>query len=81
MTGADLEIYRELRGTTCACGATKKGRQSFCRACYFRLPKGTQRELYEVEGYPETYRRACGLLGLREPAERAQLSQPNSSAI
>jgi hypothetical protein len=64
MTEADLAIYHELRGTVCACGATKKARQSFCRRDFFSLPKGTQRELYEVDGYPETYRRACGLLWL-----------------
>ncbi|GEM_PF-2860289 len=60
-------IYKNLAGTTCVCGSAKKARQSLCRAHYFRLPPGTRQALYETEGYPETFARACETLGLALP--------------
>ncbi len=63
----DLVIYQNLHGTVCVCGAEKKARQSFCRTHYFKLPPGTRQALYEVSEYPETFRRACELLGLEAP--------------
>lgn len=69
---AKLLIYRELGATTCACGATKKARQTFCRVHYFALPVGMREALYDVDGYVEAYRAACEKLGLKEPAERRE---------
>ena len=59
-------ILRELGGTTCACGASKARRQTFCRGDYFRLPGGLRARLYSPvgEGYAEAYQEACTRLGL-----------------
>lgn len=51
------QALQELDGTVCYCGAEKKKGQSFCKRCYFSLPKNMQRDLYKhiSEGYAEIY--------------------------
>ena len=48
---------RELGSNVCICGAEKRPQQSFCRPCYFALPRRMQSELYKPmsEGYAEIY--------------------------
>lgn len=69
MTTALVPIIRELRGNVCRCGARKMERQSFCSACYRKLPEDIQRGLRKhiSAGYADEYRRACGVLGLPMP--------------
>lgn len=64
--------YRDLRSTTCACGARKTARQSLCRRHYFALPGGMRHALYDVDLYPSVYKRALEYLKLTgEPKEAA----------
>jgi hypothetical protein len=58
------DLLRELRGTTCRCGATKRTRETFCRGCYHRLAPPQRRALYRPigEGYEEAYRDAVASL-------------------
>jgi hypothetical protein len=67
----------DLRSTTCACGAAKKTRQTFCRRDYFRLPKGLRDALYDSmrAGYEEAYSRALEFLQLKSPATEADTSK------
>jgi hypothetical protein len=60
-------IYTNLRGTTCACGEAKLAGRSFCRKCYFSLPKAMRNALYQRAGYVEAFRAALKLLSLEEP--------------
>jgi len=48
---------RELDSTTCVCGEGKKRKESFCRKCYFALPRGLRNRLYLTisDGYAEIY--------------------------
>lgn len=54
------QALRELISEQCMCGGRKKKHQSFCRKCYFKLPKKTQIALYTAfsDGYAEIYDRA-----------------------
>jgi hypothetical protein len=56
--------WRELFSAVCVCGAAKKPHQSFCRECYFALPKGLRNRLYlsMSEGYAEIYDEAKDFL-------------------
>ena len=51
------DLVRELVGTACRCGKKKSARQTFCRACYFSLPKAMQQALYNRigHGYEQAY--------------------------
>ncbi len=51
------QALRELGSQSCVCGNEKKKGESFCRQCYFGLPKGLRNRLYRTfsEGYPEIY--------------------------
>ncbi len=53
-------LIRELVSTECRCGRAKKSRQTFCRSCYFSLPREMQANLYRLvgEGYEEAYEAA-----------------------
>lgn len=62
-----LAIYANLRGTVCVCGGKKRARQSFCRGHYFKLPPLLRSELYQSDGYPATFLRACKTLALPAP--------------
>jgi hypothetical protein len=57
-------LVRELAGTTCRCGKTKRARETFCRACYHALPPPLRRALYRGvgEGYEEAYADAVAVL-------------------
>ena len=78
MTAPDLAVFRNLVGTTCVCGAVKKAQHSFCRAHYFQLPHGTRLALYETDGYADTFRRACDLLGLNPPGSSSKSARAAS---
>jgi hypothetical protein len=58
------DLIRELAGTDCRCGRAKAPHQTFCRRCYFSLPKQLQRNLYRRvgEGYEEAYTEAAEML-------------------
>lgn len=59
------QILGDLVSTICrACGKKKKADQSFCKACYARLPQGAKMALYKRfrHGYEEAYREALKLL-------------------
>lgn len=58
------ELVRELRSTQCRCGKTKKAGETFCRGCYFSLPKGMRGLLYQRigDGYEEAYTEAAKIL-------------------
>ena len=63
----------ELDSDVCAaCGGEKKKRQSFCRQCYFSLPKAMQMSLYKPfsEGYAEIYDEAKDWLKINKPETR-----------
>jgi len=59
-------LLHELLGRVCFCGAKKRARQTFCRACFFRLPKPLATPLYHRFGqaYEEAYAEARRFLGL-----------------
>lgn len=57
-------IFSNRAGKVCLCGAEKKARQPFCPVHFSALPEGTREALFELDVYPDTFRRACGLLGL-----------------
>jgi len=57
--------YELLRGVECpACGGGKQVRQSFCRECYFRLPREMRNALYRRlgAGYTQAFNRALAWL-------------------
>ena len=61
MPNQDTQFYiDQLMSEECHCGKPKKPRQSFCRPCYFSLPKYLQHALYQhiLEGYEEAYEEA-----------------------
>lgn len=57
-------LVHELAGTRCRCGKTKRGGETFCRSCYYRLPPPYRRALYALlgDGYEEAYAAAVGVL-------------------
>jgi hypothetical protein len=73
----------DLKSTTCACGATKKTRQTFCRRDYFRLPMGMSEALYDSmrEGYEEAYSAALERLSLQSPAAELKAKEERTKAL
>lgn len=63
-------LAAELFGTRCLCGSAKESRQTFCRRCYFRLPKELRIALYRRlgHGYEDAYQRAAKFLDSLSPA-------------
>jgi hypothetical protein len=61
MTAEQVRLVRELRGDECRCGRAKKGGQTFCRSCYFKLEPCTRQALYMKmgAGYEQAYASAC----------------------
>lgn len=64
---SDVSTYKllnEFEGTRCRCGARKMRRQSFCRRCYYSLPKKLRINLYRRigRGYEEAYQVAVDYL-------------------
>jgi hypothetical protein len=59
-----LDLVEELRGTTCRCGNHKAHVQTFCRECYYSLPKRLRAALYHLigDGYEEAYDAATTFL-------------------
>ena len=57
-------LVKELVGTKCTCGAQKRSKQTFCRNCYYSLPRDTRNSLYNRigEGYEEAYLNAVEIL-------------------
>ncbi|QNI34500.1 hypothetical protein H7849_11755 [Alloacidobacterium dinghuense] len=56
----ETEAWDQLFSTQCECGSTKVKKQSFCRRCYFSLPRELQQALYRSfsEGYVEAWSEA-----------------------
>lgn len=50
MTTETLEAVRGLRATTCRCGESKRRGMSFCRRCYYLLPRPLRGRLYSPIG-------------------------------
>lgn len=70
MSARDVaDLLRELKGTTCQCGADKKSMQTFCTPCFFHLPRHMRHALYDKigEGYEEAY--TAALQHVREDLE------------
>jgi len=57
MDSLKVELVRELSGTKCRCGRTKKANNTFCNKCYFKLPDDMRFALYRRlgSGYEEAY--------------------------
>lgn len=57
-------LLEELAGKLCRCGGVKASKQTFCRFCYFKLPKAFRSALYKRvgEGYEEAYDAAVKVL-------------------
>lgn len=73
MTSQQKDLVRELRGEHCApCGGPKKSRQTFCRACYFRLPPALRKALYTPlgDGYERHYEAARKFLDVTSKGGR-----------
>lgn len=58
------QALKELDSTVCYCGNEKLKGSSFCKRCYFSLPKKTQGELWKrvSDGYAEVYDEAKDFL-------------------
>ena len=65
------ELVAELAGVDCRCGAVKERGQTFCKRCYFRLPKHLQTRLYRRvgDGYEEAYSAATEFLDATIPRQ------------
>lgn len=59
-------LVRELSGISCRCGKKKIAKQTFCYACYTKLPAHMRLALYRRigEGYEDAYQSAVGMLGI-----------------
>jgi hypothetical protein len=57
-------LVTELAGSLCRCGREKKKGNTFCRLCYFSLPRILQLKLYRKvgNGYEEAYQEAVECL-------------------
>ncbi|MEO1619300.1 MAG: hypothetical protein AAFV88_25930, partial [Planctomycetota bacterium] len=56
-----IRLIKSLAGTSCdGCDGTKPARRSFCRRCFYSLPKALQRRLYQRigQGYESAYAEA-----------------------
>jgi hypothetical protein len=64
----------ELAGVQCRCGRPKQPRQTFCRKCYYTLPRPQQRELYQRVGcgYEAAYIAAVNFLAHAGRMERPE---------
>ena len=59
-----IDAYKDLASPACRCGRQKKPYKTMCYACWKRLSPQLQKQLYNTDGYPETYRRALVALDL-----------------
>jgi hypothetical protein len=64
MEKTTIELVRELAGSQCMCGSKKTPNQTFCKRCYYRLPKPLRQALYRLisQGYEEAYQAAVNHL-------------------
>jgi len=63
-------LIASLRSTVCpACGGEKASRQSFCRNCYFVLPRHRRTSLYKRvgQGYESAFHAALQELNVDTP--------------
>lgn len=60
MNEEQKRLVAELAGTECRCGETKKAKQTFCRKCFFKLPRDLRNALYQRigQGYEQAYQAA-----------------------
>lgn len=63
------ELLKELQSTRCRCGASKHRGLTFCRVCYYRLPRPVRNALYDGlgNGYAEAYDKATKILDESRP--------------
>ncbi|MBX3396535.1 MAG: hypothetical protein KF841_14330 [Phycisphaerae bacterium] len=69
-------LVRSLRSDVCpSCAGKKKGMQTFCGKCYFKLPHAMRKALYDRvgEGYEEAFAAACDKLGVGNPVIQDEL--------
>ncbi len=62
------DLLRSLWSTVCpACGGGKRGKQTFCRACYYRLNPALRSRLYALigQGYESAFASAMDFLGAK----------------
>ncbi len=61
----DGHVVANWKSRVAGAGNVKRARQTFCRGCFGRLPRGMQTDLYKRfgEGYEEAYRAAVKFLG------------------
>jgi len=57
-------LIAELAGVRCRCGRVKRPGQTFCRPCFYILPRQLRGRLYRRvgDGYEETYTAALRIL-------------------
>lgn len=62
------ELIAELAGIVCRCGDPKEPRRTFCRRCYYSLPRKLRARLYDLVGggYERAYDEAVAFLRRRE---------------
>ncbi len=63
------QALSDLRGKICrGCGQVKKAWKSHCSTCYYQLPRGLQRGLYQeiLSGYLEAYIKSLEYLKAKE---------------
>lgn len=66
-TPRDRKLYEKLMSHTCQCGMAKEARNSFCRNCYYHLPREMRKQLYRAigDGYAKAYDDAVAHLDQR----------------
>ena len=74
MSPTAQELIVELRGNECRCGSRKTRRQTFCKECYYRLPKAKKSALYNNIGfgYEAAYDSAAQHLDAHPKPEKAE---------
>jgi uncharacterized OB-fold protein len=78
-------LITELAGVRCRCGRAKAPRQTFCRQCFFKLPRELRRAVYARvgDGYEIAYVRSTRYLaaiGMMEVPEWADEIEPPHKA-
>ena len=83
LTDTQDELYLELTGTVCRCQNEKVSGQTFCKACYFRLPGQLAVKLYRRmgAGYEGAYAEAATWLDAHPAGEvKGHAAEPEAPA-
>ena len=80
------QVMKELVSLDCRCGNPKREFQSFCRRCYYRLPRRLKAELYQRmgEGYEESFKESITYLfpdPPQEPSQPEKLDEPKKCPV